>query len=463
MAAKLKKTRWATCNVLQADAEFRHIWSFNAAKNGFSLAQEKSFLVTQPLPVKLVAKDWKTLFLPRLNIAWLPIEQVFLRVVQLPGGDFNETLSMVELQLEKISPLPVTQIVWTIQVQPHHADNLQSVVVVIVSRDIVEQYLGRLEGQGYLADRLELPLLDQLGATPITGDGAWIYAGNDTGKLSAVVAWWYGGVLQSLGLLHITVAPNSDQLLKEQLSQMAWSGELEGWLTGQPRWHLVADEATSAVWQPLFRSWVGQTVEVISPLTQPELAALTANRAARSKPGVGLLPPEYSSKYKDQFVDRLLGRSLTALLAVYMMGIMIYFAALQIKNSSVDGKVAEATGLATSYTNTLHLQAQLKILQDRDSLKNASLDCWKITAELLPEGFTIQTMEFRNGDFHLAGNAPNEQRNLVTEFSSSMRKATLDGKQVFSKTDIPIMHVQQNNTVSWSFGAVMARSEEDIQ
>ena len=92
MAAKLKKTRWVTCNVLQADAEFRHIWSFKVAKNGFLVDQEKSYLITQPLPTKLVAKDWKTLFLPKLNIAWLPIEQVFLRVVQLPGGDFNETL-----------------------------------------------------------------------------------------------------------------------------------------------------------------------------------------------------------------------------------------------------------------------------------------------------------------------------------------------------------------------------------
>src|SRR5579859_4163646 len=117
--------RWASCNVMQGGAEFRRLWSFNAARNGFALAEDKSYLVTQPLPPKLVAKDWKTLFMPKLNVALLPIDQVFLRVVQLPGGDFHETLSMVELQLEKLSPLPVTQIAWTIQVLPRHADNQQ--------------------------------------------------------------------------------------------------------------------------------------------------------------------------------------------------------------------------------------------------------------------------------------------------------------------------------------------------
>ena len=42
--------------------------------------------------------------------------------------------------------------------------NLQTVVVVIAARNVVEEFLGELEGQGYLADRLELPLLDQLQA-----------------------------------------------------------------------------------------------------------------------------------------------------------------------------------------------------------------------------------------------------------------------------------------------------------
>src|SRR5438046_8047207 len=123
-----------------------------------------------------------------------------MRVIDLPKSNFEETRAMVELQLEKLSPMPVGQIVWTIHVLPSTAADLQSVVVVVASRTAVEEFLGQLEGRGFLADRLEVPLLDQLFASPPTGDGAWIYAGV-RGENSALVAWWFGGGLRNLSFL----------------------------------------------------------------------------------------------------------------------------------------------------------------------------------------------------------------------------------------------------------------------
>ena len=58
---------------------------------------------------------------------------------------------------------------------------------MIVARNVVEEFLGQLEGHGYLADRLELSLLDQLQATPIVEDGAWIYPQVKDGKATALV------------------------------------------------------------------------------------------------------------------------------------------------------------------------------------------------------------------------------------------------------------------------------------
>ena len=206
------------------------------------LNREQTSSASEPLPAKLVAKDWRSLWQRKLNVAWLPPEQVFLRVAQFPQSDFDETLAMVELQLEKLSPMPVAQIVWSIHVLPHAEGNLQTVIVMIVSRNTVEEFLGQLEGQGYLADRLELPLLDQLQATTVTRNGAWIYPEAPGGRSAALVAWWYGGVLQNLDLITLPPA-NRPESLKEQLLQMAWAGELEGWLTAPPAWHLVADAA----------------------------------------------------------------------------------------------------------------------------------------------------------------------------------------------------------------------------
>src|SRR5262249_58334999 len=134
---------------------------------------------------------------------------------------------MVELQLEKLSPLPVAQIVWNIQVLPHTGGNMQTVVVIIVARNVVEEFLGQLEGQGYLADRLELPVLDQLSATAINEDGAWIYPEALGSHNTALVAWWYGGGLQNFDFVTLA-AENPPQAGHEPLTQMAWPGGTEG-------------------------------------------------------------------------------------------------------------------------------------------------------------------------------------------------------------------------------------------
>src|SRR2546430_9149385 len=57
---------------------------------------------------------------------WLPAEHVFLRVAQFPRSEFNETVSMFELQLEKLSPVPFAQIVWILQVLPHTDEKMQT-------------------------------------------------------------------------------------------------------------------------------------------------------------------------------------------------------------------------------------------------------------------------------------------------------------------------------------------------
>src|SRR4029079_11532778 len=126
---------------------------------GFVLNRQQVSMAGESLPGRLVAKDlrslfqrqlhgalfaagkdFRSLFQRKLNVAWLPPENVFLRVIQLPHSEFNETLAMVELQLEKLSPFPVAQIVWTIQVLPHTGGNMQTVVVVIVARNVVEEF-----------------------------------------------------------------------------------------------------------------------------------------------------------------------------------------------------------------------------------------------------------------------------------------------------------------------------------
>src|SRR5271156_5346516 len=125
-------SRWHSCNILQTAPDANRLWQFDA-KSG-ALSREAGSAPGQPLPAT-VAKSWMSLWQPKLNVAWLPPENVFLRVLELPKSSFGETLSMVELQLENLSPMPVTQIVWTLQMLTQSpAENLSTGIVVIVER-----------------------------------------------------------------------------------------------------------------------------------------------------------------------------------------------------------------------------------------------------------------------------------------------------------------------------------------
>jgi len=448
-----------TCNVLQVAEDGRRLWNFDAHSRGFTLNREHKGIIGEKLPQYLVARDWRALFQKKMNVAWLPPEHVFLKVIDLPRSTFQETLSMVELQVEKLSPMPVTQVVWSVQVLPQATGNLDTVIVTIVSRTIVEEFLGKLEGEGYLADRLELPLLDQLQMTPPKADGAFVYPGPVAGKDRALVAWWVDGVLKNLDLAAL---PPDDRVanLREQLTQMTWAGELEGWLAGNPRWYLVADAEVAAEWEPALRQALEGPVEVIAPLAVGDLAARTASRASKADAGASLMPPEFAARYQQQFVDRLWMRGLGAVFGLYVVGVLIYFVALNVASYRTQKVERYVAGLGGQYTNALQLKAQSRILQDRQDLKFAALDCWATVSRLLPEGVTLDSMNFSDGKrLTLMGSASSDQATALIDFEMALRKATVNGQPLFDPFSGNNVSWQGSATIVWNLALELKRTE----
>ena len=396
----LTMARLHTCTVLHTTPERRQLWQFSAQGN-FPLAREQSAPSGDPLPAGLARKSWSEIWQPKLNIAWLPADKVFLRVVQLPASTPAETRAMVELQLEKLSPFPVAQVVWSVCPLPPRpnapAGKLQTIVVVFVERKAVEEFLGQLEGQGYLADRLELGVLDQLTTADASENGAWVYPGAWGQRQTALVAWWFDGTLQNLSSISLPVTGDAALALQEQLTQMTWGAELEGWLNKTPNWTLVADDAVAAEWGPPLRKALDAPIHVVQPVKPVELAALTARRVARSDGATNLVPGEISTRYRNQFWDSLWLRGALAVGGLYLLGIAIYFAALFVQDFRVSRVEAQVAGLGASYTNAIQLRERYQVLKTRQDLKFAALDCWKTTAELMPENVQLDGFGFTDG------------------------------------------------------------------
>ena len=441
--------RWTSCNLLQIAPDARRLWQFDAKGGRFVPGREQRVSHTDPLPAKLVAKNWSSLW----------------RVIELPASNADETFAMVELQLEKLSPLPLAQIVWTYHGLPRSGqDNLQTIIVVIIARNLVEEFLGKLERDGFLPDRLEVPMIDQLEAIAAMEDGAWIFPQTEAGPPTALVAWWVGGALRNLSFVTLPATGDRSVELKNQLAHIVWSGELEGWLAVEPKWHLVADPATAAEWEKWLRAGLNEPVTVVPPIPALELAVRTAKRAAAGS-RANLLPSEFTARYHQQFVDRLWLHGLGYAGLLYAFSLVIYFCAVAYLGYRTTNLEAQVGALGGSYTNSLQLTAQYNVLSERQQLKYAALDSWKRVSEQLPPSITLQRFSLADGQrLSLSGVTAEDQIDTLFSFYTAMLKLKVNGQFVFdqSKGEPPNPKLI-GNSEQWNFSLQLLHVEEEPQ
>lgn len=455
--------RWHICNVWEESGN-RHLWQFSPAAGACKLERQLTCLPSETFPARLYAKGWNAMWQTRLNVAWLPPHQVFLRVLHLPETDATETHSMVEFQLEKLSPLPVAQIVWSMVKLPQHAPGEQSLVVMIAERTAVEGFLGQLEGKGYFTDRIEVPMLDLLLATEAKEDGVWVYPVALASKKTWLTAWWFGGVLRHLGLVTLPEAEEQEGLLKSQLLQIVWAGEMEGWLSAAFSWHLVTGPAETILWEKVIRDISGAPANLLPPMPPEQLAGLTAKRLAEPAENSNLLPADYGARYKQQFIDRLWMSGLGAAVLVYLAGVFIYMgalSALKFQTSHTEKQLADMSGV---FTNALEMKAEIGVLQQQITLKNAVLDGWLSTVEVLPEDLSFNSLTVSRGRlFTLQGTAPQDQNAEVNNYNKDLRQQRDEqaGSLMFTNVTVPHMDVRNNNLVTWSFTCELNRGEAE--
>ena len=298
-----------------------------------------------------------------------------------------------------------------------------------------------------------------LRATKVKENGAWLFPNIGGQEGTCMVAWWYEGVLQNLSLIHLPSDESRGAILQEQLAQTVWAGELEDWITSEPKYHLVADEATAGYWMPLFD--LSQPVEIVAPVAPKELAALTARRVAVDRTSTNLLPPEFAARYKQKFVDRIWMRALAAIVMLYVLCASVYLGFVKFA-SYQHGKIQDQiVSLGPTYTNTVQAREKLKILQDTLELQYAALECYKSVAETLPPELTLNNINFERGrKVTFFGTAGSEDRLKLLEFNGKLIDYSVRGQRLFAKVNPPNSQMQPGQTIlSWNFSADLKRTD----
>lgn len=449
--------RWQICHVLEQAEENRTLWQF--ARNGreIKLALARKFNAAESLPASAAGRTLATLWQPRLNIAWLPSDEVFLRALELPTADPDEAPGIVELQLESLSPLPVPNVVWTVEAVPSPDKASLTAVVVIVPRATVERHLGSLEQSRFLADRLELPQLRELLAARERRDGAWLHAHVRNGHVSCLAAWWKDQRLRHVTLLRLPSGESLAGRLNRPIRQLAWAGEVEGWHDAETHWHVVAagplaEQLTAAV-----GDLAPSPIEVLDPLPPEKLAAASAETDSTAN----LVPADVAARYRQQFTEGIVLRVLGLFLAVWAVAVFAFMGGLQYKQFVKAGVDRQIQALHNSYTNALQLKARVQVLSDQVSLKFAALDCWRAAAEALPAEMTMTQFNFQGKARRLQifGTVPGELQAKVTEYNEALARATVNGEPLFAKVNTKSIQAQPNRPAFWSIECELKRKE----
>jgi len=143
--------------------------------------------------------------------------------------------------------------------------------------------------------------------------------------------------------------------------------------------------------------------------------------------------------------------------------VAIYFCATGLLAVQTHKVEQAAASLKAKYTKALQRKAEYDVLKERQTLKYAALDCWKIVAEQLPPNIVLQRFSFADGrKLSLSGTAAPDQVNTLLDFNAAMQKVTANGHPVFSSQGGETVNPRKmgNNAVSWSFSLDLQNSRE---
>ncbi|MBL4640482.1 MAG: hypothetical protein JKX86_01590 [Verrucomicrobiales bacterium] len=456
-----KKTKWSSCNLLEPATEGSRLCQFSVSSKKVKLTGDLRVAEGDDPPAKAVGKDWSDLLSRKLNIATLPPEKVFLRVVELPECEPDELLPMVEFQIEELSPLPMAQTVWSAEAVPGSAgaEGNQTVLVMIAERGVVEDRLDELEAVNYLADRVEVPLLRELVPGEPREDGAHIQLVQGADSVLALVSWWFDGRLRDVNSFNLPDTAASRDALVEKINSIALAGEVAGWMPDEPASHLTKRGDVAGDWNAALAKCFGRIREV-EPMSEVDLATAAVEFAARTT-APGLMLEDYSARNRQRFQDGLWMQGIKGAVALMLIGLLGFYVYGSMLKGTLDEKQELVTVRSNQYNGALLLKAKVETLEKQKALKYAALEAWHKVSTGLPGELKFTELAFASSrtldgntsrELRISGAADAGKATLIDDYQEALtRMERSDGKALFSSVRAETIRqdTRKNQTV-WS-------------
>ena len=379
-------------------------------------------------------------------ITGLDSADVLCRVITLPTANEEELNSMLELQLENLSPLPVEQIVYGYEVI-RKGEKQTDVFVAMAVREKVQQRLEILRQAGLPADVLDIePLallswlqhqrvlspqdLDHLALVSLEEEVATLIL-THAGKPQFVAAVPLRGIG---GASHAETAAAAAQLIAEELRLAMTAVEASQPEARWPRVRVLPAPAAgetarfdAAYVAVALGEATGLPCEPLQ-LSQPPSIALGfclrhgPNAEART---LNLMPSDVLAE-KEQLVRRQrMKRWIVIIAALYALMVIAVLGGIGWKMSVVSSLQSELNQVAPGRDRVKTLMTDLKVLQEHVNEVNVPMECLNEIARLKPESIFLTEVNFVDGEtVTLSGFAPNASA-VTDEFNPKLEKSPL--------------------------------------
>ena len=337
-------------------------------------------------------------------------------------------------------------------------------LLVLAERSAVDGVLSQLESIGYQTDQITFSGLQGLvGFEPPSDCVRISWEPRDEHSADCLISWHIDGWTKDAGLVHVPMDERGAQALVNHLNNAAWSGELEGWLKQAPEVRFEGPEEEPGLWIEAAKKWssLGVEHEDAPHSVRPK----NAPNDQHGKSTVNLMPEDVHRGYRQSYVDGLWWSSLKGVGLIYIFAVGIYFAAMEWrKTENLDLQVAMRNA-PTPLPTPWHYRQKSTSLQEQVDLKYSALDSLRMISELMPDGMSLLSFNFRQGKIvTLRGNIPTDQTAKVTDYHESLIGAQVDGKALFENVSDPTISAtgtSRRNPVqssTWSFNCELRRS-----
>lgn len=321
---------------------------------------------------------------------------VFTKRISLPSADPNEIGTMVQLQVEKLCPLPLDEVVWSCEVLGS-GDGKSDVLLVFARKDSLIQRATDF-GDEFVPDLIDVDLMVLWRALR---DKRVFEGKNCCGLLwidpaARAAKWMLMHGSKPLAIEHLPVENVDAASLAHSLSNFLLSAEAnlgEGpiediFLFGPPE---IREELSVALLSAL-----GARITPIDATPDLSPAAGLAQRALRNgHVQVNLLPVDFVQRQQKKLFRQQAKRVVAIALAVYIVAMLGFFAAIKWRQHAVKRIDKVLASKNDDFLKAQARQAEVRFLEQKLDDKRSALEVLRVISENLMALMSIQNFTYK--------------------------------------------------------------------